>query len=111
MENFTSNHTKREAKMNRHRARKIWLLCTLILGVALTVGLGLSWSKDDKPKAPEKESSYSPVVIKEDFTTIMNRMKAEKPKVMARQLELLQGRYDLGNHPAQGVTMTRGKPV
>jgi cytochrome c peroxidase len=106
------SRTKREAKMNRHRARKIWLLCTLILGVTLSIGLGFSWSKDDKPKASqEKETSYSPVVIKEDFNTTMGRMKAEKPKIMARQLELLQERYDLGNHPAQGVAMTRGKAV
>ena len=85
--------------MNRHPARKIWLLSTLVLGAALTVGLGFSWSKDDKPKVQGKETSYSPVVIKEDFNTTMGRMKAEKPKIMARQLELLQARYDLSNHP------------
>jgi cytochrome c peroxidase len=38
-------------------------------------------------------------------------MKAEKPKIMARQMDLLQERYDLANHPAKGVAMTRGKPV
>jgi cytochrome c peroxidase len=61
--------------------------------------------------ATEKVSSYSPVVIKEDFATVMNRMKAEKPKVMARQLELLNLRYDLSDRPAKGVTMSRGKPI
>ena len=57
------------------------------------------------------ESSYSPVVIKESFETIMARMKAAKPEVMKRQMDLLSERYDLANRPASGVTMSRGKPV
>src|SRR4030042_2872000 len=61
--------------------------------------------------AAEKVSSYAPVVIKEDFATVMSRMKAEKSKVMARQMELLNKRYDLSNRPAKGLTMTRGKTV
>jgi cytochrome c peroxidase len=59
----------------------------------------------------ELPSSYAPVVIKEDFATIMTRMKAEKPKVMDRQMKLLNLRYDLSDRPAKGVTMTRGKPI
>lgn len=61
--------------------------------------------------AGEQPSSYAPVVIKEDFKTTLNRMKAEKPKVMARQKALLEERYDLSNRPAKDVAMTRGKPV
>jgi cytochrome c peroxidase len=57
------------------------------------------------------ESSYSPVVIKESFESIMTRMKAAKPEVMKRQMDLLNERYDLSNRPAAGVTMSRGKPV
>ncbi|HYB20178.1 MAG TPA: cytochrome B6 [Thermodesulfobacteriota bacterium] len=57
------------------------------------------------------ESSYSPVVIKDSFETIMARMKAAKPEIMKRQTDLLQARYDLSNRPAPGVTMSRGKPV
>jgi cytochrome c peroxidase len=57
------------------------------------------------------ESSYSPVVIKESFEAIMARMKAAKPEVMKRQMDLLNERYDLSNRPAAGVTMSRGKPV
>jgi cytochrome c peroxidase len=63
------------------------------------------------PQAAEKTSSYAPVVIKENFAAIKDRMTADKPKVMARQMELLNQRYDLSNRPAQGVTMTKGKPV
>ena len=57
------------------------------------------------------ESSYSPVVVKESFEAIMARMKAAKPEVMKRQMDLLSERYDLANRPASGVTMSRGKPV
>jgi cytochrome c peroxidase len=56
-------------------------------------------------------SSYAPVVITEDFAATMARMKAEKPEIMQRQKQLLEERYDLGNKPAAGVTMSRGKPV
>jgi cytochrome c peroxidase len=56
-------------------------------------------------------SSYSRVVITEDFDSIMARMKAVKPEVMKQQMDLLNERYDLSDHPAQGVTMSRGKPI
>jgi len=59
----------------------------------------------------KKSSSYSPVVIQEDFATVMSRMSAAKAGIMARQQALLQQRYDLSNRPASGVTMSRGKAV
>jgi cytochrome c peroxidase len=58
-----------------------------------------------------KRPSYSPVVITEEFATIMARMKAAMPEVMKRQMDLLNVRYDLSNRPASGVTMSRGKPI
>ena len=60
---------------------------------------------------PKKASSYSPVVVQEDFASIMSRMSAAKPAIMKRQTSLLEERYDLANRPAPGVTMSRGKPV
>jgi len=57
------------------------------------------------------KTSYSPVVILEPFSKIMAKMKAEKAKIMARQIKLLQERYDLNNRPAKGITMSRGKPI
>jgi cytochrome c peroxidase len=56
-------------------------------------------------------SSFAPVDIKEDFATIRSRMEAAKPQVMERQENLLKERYALSNRPAQGVTMSRGKPI
>jgi len=63
------------------------------------------------PSPIRGESSYSPVVIKDSLEAIMARMKAAKPEVMKRQMDLLKERYDLSNRPAAGVTMSRGKPV
>lgn len=83
------------------------------LGVLAALGLLAvsAFSQAAKEKGKEVVSSYAPVVIKEPFATTLERMKAEKPKVMARQMELLKMRYDLSNRPAKGVTMTRGKPI
>ncbi|HEY8503825.1 MAG TPA: hypothetical protein VIL46_04540, partial [Gemmataceae bacterium] len=63
------------------------------------------------PKERARPTSYAPVVIGEDFETIMARMSKAKPEVMERQMRLLEQRYDLADRPAEGVTMTRGKPV
>ncbi|MEN6557677.1 MAG: cytochrome B6 [Thermoguttaceae bacterium] len=65
-------------------------------------------------RAQEKEgppSSYSPVVLHEQYARTVARMEAEKPEIAKRQSDLLQQRYDLEDHPAAGVTMARGKPV
>jgi len=59
----------------------------------------------------DQPTSYMPVDIKEDFATTMKRMEAAKPAIEQRQQQLLVERYDLGNHPASGVSMSRGKPV
>ncbi len=56
-------------------------------------------------------SSYSPVVITKPFAKTMAEMKQAKPKVMERQMKLLNERYDLSDRPAKGITMSRGKPV
>jgi cytochrome c peroxidase len=80
----------------------------------LTVGLLLCvsvWHHAPAQEAGQKGSSYMPVDLKEDFAALMARMKAAKPEVMKRQMDLLTARYDLSNRPAQGVTMTRGKAI
>lgn len=82
-------------------SRRLWWalsLCVLLVPVA-------GGAADMVP------SSYLPVVIKEPFEEIMTRMKGEKAAVMKRQMDLLNERYDLGDRPAQGVTMSGGKAV
>jgi cytochrome c peroxidase len=86
--------------MDRLRRGVAWV------GLGLALGLGVAYAQD-----ASKPSSYSPVVIREDFSRVMARMKAAKPEVMRRQQALLSQRYDLANRPAAGVTMSRGKVV
>jgi len=74
----------------------------------IAAGLVVAWvaqAQSDKP------SSFSPVVIQEAFNSVLSRMQAAKPAIMDRQKVLLATRYDLANRPAQGVTMSRNKPV
>jgi len=54
------------------------------------------------------KSSYSPIVINESFEKTMTRMKAAKPDVMKRQMDLLDERYDLSDRSAEGVMMSGG---
>lgn len=61
-------------------------------------------------EAGKKTSSYS-AAVEEDFATVMQRMKAAKAGIERRQADLLKQRYDLSDHPAAGVTMSRGKAV
>jgi cytochrome c peroxidase len=76
-----------------------------IAAAGISIGLGVAYAQAPKP------SSYSPVVITEDFAATMNKMKAAKAEVMKRQRDLLSARYDLANRAASGVTMARNKPV
>jgi len=75
----------------------------ITMAVLLTIGAVSTFA--------QSPSSYSPVVIKESFDAIIARMKAAKPEVMKRHMDLLNERYDLSNRPASGVTMSRGKPI
>lgn len=77
-----------------------------VITACAIIALGILPAQETK-----KPSSYSPVVITEDFATIMSRMSAAKSGIMQRQQALLNERYDLGNKPASGVTMFRGKAV
>lgn len=49
--------------------------------------------------------------VEEDFSTLMSRMQREKAGFAERQRALLNERYDLADRPAEGATMSRGKPV
>src|SRR5512147_2162338 len=97
--------------MKKRCSIRPWILVPVILlGVGLVAGLS-SFSPEAKVAAKEAPSSYAPVKITEPFADTRARMQGEKAEIMKRQMELLEKRYDLGDHPAAGVTMTRGKPV
>jgi cytochrome c peroxidase len=69
--------------------------------LALVVGGGLQ----------AQTSSYLPVNAEEPFAAVQRRMADAKSGLMQAQGALLAERYDLADRPADGVTMTGGKPV
>ncbi len=79
----------------------------LAILVVTFIAMGVAYAEGSGRGA----TSYAPVDIKEDFASIMARMKAAKPAVEKKHMELLNLRYDLSNRPAKGVTMSRGKAV
>lgn len=106
------------------RQGKSWLpwvaVCALLLYLA---GPSLTQSKrgaeePTKKKAvmpPPVPSSYdqvTPVLLGQDsFTAMRKKDQAAKERVMARQQELLEKRYDLRPRRDDKVKMTRGKPI
>lgn len=80
------------------------LIAIGLFGFILTFG---NWVAADQ----KVNNSYSPVVMKEDFQTVMNRMKAAKPEIMKKHMDLLNMRYDLSDRSVGDLNMSRGKPV
>ncbi|MCL5236725.1 MAG: cytochrome B6 [Nitrospirae bacterium] len=92
--------------MKQSMEKSRWILL-LIPVSAFIVTLATAFAQD----TGKKTSSYMPVDITEDFAAIMARMKAAKPAVEKKHIDLLNERYDLSNRPAKGVAMSRGKPI
>ena len=90
-----------------------WAVAGTTLGtVAVLTGLALAQDVPKAEQAPAKKpSSYAPVETQEDFKVVVDRMQSEKPAIQQRQMSLLKERYDLGNQPADGAVMSRGKAV
>ncbi len=83
-----------------------WLLGTAIM----TTVLFLLMVAGQEPPSRGK-TSYAPVVVEEDFESMVSRMTEAKPTIMKRHQSLLEERYDLSDRPVPGVKMSRGKPV
>lgn len=83
--------------------------------IALALLLSAGAAAEEKGRGPGanggRESSYSPVVIKESFDTIKTQDVAAKPGRMERHLKLLNERYDLSRNVSKDATMSGGKPV
>ncbi|HYW79291.1 MAG TPA: hypothetical protein VE890_06915, partial [Thermoguttaceae bacterium] len=83
-----------------------------VLGV-MFFGMRLLFSADTMTHtmAQPKPTSYAPVVIHDNFDTVMSKMKAEKPRIEQRHKKLLAARYDLRDRPSKDVTMSGGKAI
>jgi hypothetical protein len=76
-------------KSRRHKV-VLWLVLATVLIV-----LGTTYAEEMGQK-----TSYAPVALTKSFAAVMAQMKAAKPEVMKRHMDLLSERYDLDNRPA-----------
>lgn len=84
--------------------RTLWpRLALLGLSVLALAWLGFAQAQEGKGK---KEGD--PPAPKEPFESVMKRMKAEKPKIMKTQQDLLAARYDLSDKPSK-MKMSGGR--
>jgi cytochrome c peroxidase len=82
-----------------------------LVAAVLAAGLGLQQAVTFAQQPDKKPPSSFAPVVEDKLEDVIARMTAEKAKVRQRQMDLLNERYDLGDRPAQGVTMSRNKPV
>jgi cytochrome c peroxidase len=96
--------------------RSRWLLWFCVLGLALYAARP-SRPEDNRPDLqkgplPSSYDQVSKVLLGEEtFEAMMQKDKADKAGIMARQQKLLEERYDLSRKVDEHVKMTRGKPI
>ena len=91
-----------------HRGWKVVVAVAALVVMGMTAGV-LGMQVQGAKAAPAASSYLS--VNEDDFRTVFSKMSGAKAQVMKRQMDLLGARYDLGDRPAAGVTMSRGKPI
>jgi len=82
-----------------------------VCALAMCMGTSIAQDGPGKPEPPKNTAIKSPFVSPEDFPSVLARVQAAKPEIRKRHLDLLKPHYDLGDHPADAVTMDRNKPV
>ena len=81
-------------------------LLLMVVSLAL-VAMSTTSAQEKKPV----KMSAAPVNIKESTDETIARMKAAKPEIMKRHMDLLNERYDLSNRSAKKTIMSGGKPL
>ena len=79
--------------------------------MSVLLSLAAAALAQEQPAAPRGKTSYSPVDQTESFESVLDKMSKAKAGIVDRHKKLLEERYDLGDHPVQGVNMSRGKAV
>jgi cytochrome c peroxidase len=79
-----------------------------VAGLLAAAAAGVWAGRDD---AKKDEASADKTATHDEFTVIMEKMKAAKPGVMKKHADLLEARYDLEDRPSSKANMSRGKPV
>jgi len=83
----------------------------LLAAVVVSMALLISANAQPPEDADVIHETYIPVVIEEDFDTIMKNDTEAKSKFMERQKELLERRYDLSDIPSDVMMSAGRKPV
>ena len=86
------------------------LAFALALAASLLVATKAGAQDRSKPPKDPPPTSYMPV-IEEPFEVVRARDKANKPRVMAAAMRLLESRYDLTRRVDPDVKMTHGKAI
>ena len=92
--------------------RRRWITAVLTMGLVVAGAAAGARAMQERGPAPAgpPPSSYLPV-NEDDFRTVITRMRAAKAGIEQRQQGLLAARYDLGDRPVAGATMSKGKPI
>src|SRR5713226_6668837 len=106
------------------RLRPVLAIAAVIAGLILSFGHADAQQESKKGapnpylkgtegyyKGPRGLTSYMPVAIDQPFAARMAHDVAAKAAIERAHQALLEERYDLSDHPAQGVTMEHGKPL
>ncbi|MBM9603768.1 cytochrome B6 [Desulfopila inferna] len=101
--------------MMKHR--KMMITAALLAAAMLPAvsSIQAEYESHEKMGIPEDvdpiHSTYIPVVIKESLQSTMEKDKAMKAEVMARQQTLLERRYDLSDNPSEVMMSAERKAV
>ena len=92
--------------MQRRSLSKL-LMLSLVTGVLCTsFAPALKSQEADKAKPKLPDQTYMPVVKEKPFEEVMQADVEKKPKLMQRQENLFQNRYDMSDQPSE--TMMSG---
>jgi cytochrome c peroxidase len=93
-----------------HKTLQLFACSFIVTSSALT-GCVLGQAVRASDEDPKKENVQAAPAATEVFASVMKRMQAAKAEIEKRHADLLNLRYDLGDHSASDATMTRKKPV
>jgi cytochrome c peroxidase len=80
-----------------------WASAAIVVAAAAVLGAGYARDAGKQDKADARPAGD---VAPNGFNAVMDKMKADKPKIEARQQDLLKQRYDLSDRPVKGLTMS-----
>src|SRR5712664_974798 len=91
--------------------RRGWTAAAVAMGRVIVGGVVGAYAMQGgtRPAGPPASSYLS--VNEDDFPTVLARMRAARAGIEQRQQELLAARYDFGDRPVAGATMSGGKAI